>query len=288
MKKKLGIVFILCIIMIISGCIDSTTIISVRKDGSGLITETVYFNESVKQMMEGMMSGFGDQEDKKESEDSQDDGDKYSEYKDKASNFGTGVKFVSAEEVTKEDGSAGMKIIYSFTDVTKLSVKAQPDSPMGAGNEEVEENDAEEKIHFNFIKGRTPKLIIIMPHSDEEGDADEDAVEETADNDMANSMADAGMGMMKPFLKGMRISVQVELLDGKIKKTNATHVTNYEGKDRITLIEMEFSELLKDEENMKKMSSMSKIKDPKVAMEIMKDIPGIKVETAEKIEISIK
>ena len=79
--------------------------------------------------------------------------------------------------------------------------------------------------------------------------------------------------------------VIIKLLDGKVKKTNASFVEN---KDTITLMDIDFGEIFSDPEMISKMDDLEKMKDMSAAMEKMKEIPGLKIETAEKVEISIK
>lgn len=280
MNKRLLILVALCAAILVTACIDTTTKISIRKDGSGTLTEIVYMNESVKTMMQEMMGGIGQEEEK------EDDLLDVEKFKKKASKLGAGVKFVSAKEVTNKAGARGIQVVYSFDDVRKLNIKAQPDNPMGdemagmMGAESAEKEEDEKPITFDFVKGSTPKLIIKMPQKDEPESADES--HEVAMDDPAG--AEAGLDMMKSFLEGFRIRIMVDLLEGKIRKTNASFV---EGKE-VTLFDVNFGEIFSNEDYLKEFQGMSEIKDMNTAMEKMKNIPGLKIETSERVEISFK
>ena len=70
-------------------------------------------------------------------------------FKTKAAKLGAGVKFVSAKEVTAEDGSAGIQVVYSFVDIRKLNIQAQPENPMDdqmAGMTGAESTEEDETI----------------------------------------------------------------------------------------------------------------------------------------------
>lgn len=283
MKKRLLLLCVLCAAVLLTACIDTMTVISVRKDGSGTITEAVYFNESAKTMMQEMMGQFG--EEKTEGDKDPLDVEKY---KAKAGELGKGVTFVSAKEVTNKEGASGIEVVYAFDDVRTLNIDAEPENPMGdkmagmMGAEAVEEEKKEKNpFTFDFIKGSTPKLIVTIPKENKEKHSEEE-VDETEANPEASS---AGLEMMKPFLEGFRIRVLIKLLDGKVTKTNASFVDN---KDTITLIDVAMGEIFNNPELMSKMEDLDKMKDMSAAMEKMKEIPGLKVETAEKVEIGFK
>lgn len=284
MKKRIVLAAAVFVALIVSSCIDTTTLVSVKKDGSGTITETFFFDSSVKEMMEGMAAQFGDDDADKEKSD---DLLNIDEYKEKVANYGEGVTFVSAEKIKREDGMEGVKAVYAFSDINKLRVSTEPDNPMGNSMESEETGDEENKepITFAFKKGRNPVLTIYMPHDESDAADEEPAEEEDADQP---DMSGMGMAMMKPFLKGLKIKIALELADGRILKTDAAHVQNYEGKDTITLLEMDMGKIMEDEKNLKKLNDLEKIKDPAVAVKIMKDVPGFKAETSEKISVTIK
>jgi len=237
----------------------------------------------VTSMMEGMFAEMGGEEEKEKGENPID----VEEYKSKAMQLGADVKFVSAKEVTRGDGASGIEVVYAFDDVRKLNIQATPDNPMGdemagmMGAESTESEEAEKPITFDFKKGGTSQLIIHMPKKDEPEVSEEvpEAAEESPE------MAAQGMAMMKQFLAGFRIRIMVNVLESKIQKTNASFVDN---EKTVTLFDIEMGEIFSNEEYIKEWESMSQIKDMATAMEKMKNIPGLKIETAERVEINFK
>jgi len=288
MIKRLTLIGALCVVIFITGCIDTTTVISLRKDGSGTITEIMYVDESVISMFEGMTAQMSDETEAQQ--------EKASEildiekYKAKADKLGAGVKFVSAKEVTNEEGSTGVEVIYSFDDIEKLNIQAKPENPVGdqmagmVGAESAESEEEENPITFEFIKGSTPKLIVNMPKKEEPEPAEKTPEETTSDTE-----ADAqGMAMMRLFLAGFRIRMTINLLEGTIQKTNASFVERTGGKDTVTLLDVALGEIMSNEKYSKEWEHMSQTKDMSAAMETMKNIPGLKIETSNRVEISFK
>jgi len=292
LKRAMGL-GMLCAAILVTACIDTTTVISVRRDGSGIITETTYLDESMEAMMKGMMAQFDD-EGEAEAEVKEENGLKIDEYKEKAAKMGKGVSFVSAKEVENENGNKGVKVVYAFKDVRALNIDAKPDNPMGdqmagaMGAEESENKGKDDSITFDFVNGRTPKLIVHVPKDDEEKIERDDEGEEGEDRDISDEDSEMGMQMAKQMFKGFRIRIMVDLLEGKIQKTNASFVESVKGKDTVTLLDLNFGEIMGNEKYMKELEGMSRVKDPDKALAAMKAIPGLKVETQEKVEINFR
>jgi len=290
MKKRFLVMGILCILILLTGCIDSLTVISIRKDGSGTLTETIYLDQSMKAMMEGMAAQMGAED--TETEEDEDKSIDVEKYKEKAAKMGEGVEFVSAKEVTRKDGSVGTKVKYSFTDIRKLNLKVKPDNPAGdqmAGmvDAEASEDEEEDPIRFDFIEGKNPKLVIHMPRDEEENvEVDVEPSEEIEEDD--SQEAAAGMAMMKMFLQGFRIRILVKPSKAQIKETNATFVKSKDGKKLVTLLDMKLGEILTNEKYAKEFEGLSKTKNMNKALEMMKEIPGLEIEPQERVEITLK
>ncbi len=286
MLKRTILLGLVLVILFITGCIDTTTQIAVRKDGSGTVTETMFVDQSVMAIFSGMGAQMTDDSEMEKAWEVQD----VEKYKEKAAKMGEGVKYVSAKEVTNEMGSTGVEVVYAFDDIEKLNIKPQPDNPVGdqmAGMmdaEPVEEEEEDESITFEFKKGGTSTLLIHMPEKEKPESTNVSTEEEPATQEADPT----GMAMMKNFLKGFRIRVMVSLLEGKIQKTNASFKEKIDGKDSITLLDVALGKILADEKYAKEFESMSKIKDMGAAMEAMQKIPGLKIETAELVEIKYK
>ena len=264
MKALIKILPILFIILSLTGCIDVQYKMNLKSDGSGTIVETVYMNTATVQMIKGFMAMSGDSTKQEE----------FSlldevELRNEAIQLGEGVKYVSGEEL-KDNGREGYRAIYEFEDVNKIKMDqdiSDKAPSMGGENEETPEDD----ITFRFTKGDPATLIIFMPKEDEEnGFEDDSAVEEDVEEWTEE---------MKTMMKDFRISIQIDV-DGDLVETNASYVDG----STITIMEMSFNELLKDPEQFKKLKNLDDASYEETK-ELLKDIPGIKFETNEKVEV---
>lgn len=275
--KYIKLLFCLSTILSFSGCIETETVINLKKDGSGTLTETVLVSSAVTEMIEGMASSFGaDTTQEKKEEFNLLDEDKL---KEDAKKMGEGVKFVSAEKM-KIEKAAGYKAVFSFSDINKLQINQNPGEnlPSKPGENKTAEP---EYISFEFNKGKVSTLKIKRPEpKDKETSIKKDIPEKTgADSAKADDQA---IEAMKNMFEGMRIAVLLEI-EGEITKTNATHV---DGK-RITIMEMDFAKLMEIPEKLKEFAA-SNPSSVKEVQKLVKDVPGIKVDLNDEIVVKFK
>ena len=124
-----------------SGCIKVDTKVNINKDGSGTMEEQVLISDAIAQMMSEFMSSFQDSANIPESFNLF----KEEELKDKASEYGQGVEYVSGKEI-KKDGWQGYKAIYSFKDINQIKMATDPNEKMEMGD-----SDTGEYFSFKFI-----------------------------------------------------------------------------------------------------------------------------------------
>lgn len=269
MKKFFTLLFTIFISVISTGCLELNTIVKVNKDGSGTVEETLLFSSEVVQMIKQFAESMPDSGSEKFSLMDE------KQIRESAMKMGEGVKFVSAKPL-KKGGREGYVATFSFKDIRKLKVDQSPDSKMPMNEGEPEEGAKEEIITFDFQKGNTSILTVNLPEKDfKAGDVNEEKNE--TENQGQNDFGD--LEKAKQFLKDMRISIMMQL-DGNIEETDATYVDG----NKITLFDVNFGELLKHEDKLK----LLKDKNPQSfehAKEILKDIPGIKIELNKKVTI---
>ncbi|MFO7870387.1 MAG: hypothetical protein R6V03_03030 [Kiritimatiellia bacterium] len=265
-----------------TGCIDHTTLIVVKKDGSGMVMETTYLGKAFTDMIQQMSAGMGGQPADPFAEMMKPD-----QYRNKASKMGEGVKYVKASKVQK-GALLGVKVVYAFDDITKLKVTTEPENPgggmqMGAGQDKDQEKS--KPIKFGFQKGGTSRLTVNMPFEIPEGKPKEGAAAPARQTVPAQQME-----MMKQMFQDFRMRMMVKV-DGDIRKTNASYV--FKGsksgkKQYVTLIDMEFGKLLDDPEILNKLAARGQDAGMEDMVELLKDIPGLKFETLPEIEIEFK
>lgn len=272
MKHFIKILPIILLFVLLTGCIDVQYKMNLKADGSGTIEETVYMNSAMVQMIKGFMAMSDDSTQQEE----------FSllnevELRNEAMEMGEGVKYISGEKL-EDDGREGYRAIYEFQDVNKIKMDQDvSDKAPSMGSEE--EETAEDDITFKFTKGNPATLIIFMPEEKEEDhnseDIEESDIYENEDSEEDQEWNDEVKAMMKDF----RMLIQLEV-EGEISKTNATYVDG----STITLLEMSFDELIENPEQLKKLKNLDDASYEETK-DLLKDIPGIKFETNEKVEV---
>jgi hypothetical protein len=262
--------------ILVSGCIDTKTEVTVKKDGTGTVVETTYLSLAAAEMMQGMESvNLTEVQDGKASAPAEKekpsnpllDKRKIEKYKQKCAKMGEGVTFVSAEDLKKQDGSPGVKVTYSFNDVNKLKV-----SP-NKGDSKAKPGKNEEVIAFNLSKANgASKLTVTLPKK-----------EDNKETQKPNKPEDPnGLAMAKQMFAGLHIALSVKV-DGKITNTTATY--KEENQD-VTLLDFKIDDVFKDEANAKKVMGSGE-NDSGIfgSADLLKKVPGVKIETKDKIEI---
>ncbi|MBF0531109.1 MAG: hypothetical protein HQK55_17955 [Deltaproteobacteria bacterium] len=289
LRKRLCFLLILGL-MGLSGCIDDSTVISVDKTGAGTVVVTTYLSKSAQVLMEQMLGSMGGKTTTSAKK------NPFLEnvelYKAKAASMGEGVKFVSAKELKKADGSAGAQITYAYSDINKLKIDSEPNVPSGGGNDAMTTPDKdsskkkESPVAFAFVKGTPSKLTVNIPKevkSPGTGQPEEK-------NKPATPPTPEQLAQMKQMFNGFRMQLIVKV-DGEITSSNAAYVEK-DGKTNkkqiVTLIDMDMGKIIKDDATFKKIAAMGQIEDMATAKEKLKDIPGLKIETAEKVDIEFK
>jgi len=273
MKK----IFTTSIMLIIStvlftGCLEVNTTIHLNKDGSGTLEESVLMSSEVLQMISAFASSF---------DSTKADSNKFSLFKEDelradTSKYGSGIKYITGKEI-KENGKEGYRAIYSFTDINKLQINQNPNSKIEMEGVEFEKDTSNEFLDFSFVPGETSRLTIKSPLNR----AKDVSNEEVPTNDTTS----ADFKEMDEFLKlmkDMHISLKLDI-NGKITETTASYVEGSE----ITLFDINFNGLFDNPEKLKKFKTENP-RNIEEIKEIMKDIPGIKVELNNEVNVTFE
>ena len=259
----------------VSGCIQSSTIIKMKPDGSGNIEQTMTMSaEAVAQF--SALAAMGDDKDKKAGKGGIDDLFSEKEARDAAAKMGQGVTFVSSQKIDTPDRK-GLKAIYAFTDIRKLSLDEMKSPNMGdaagaAGAPAAK--DPPMTFDFKQLPGGNGLLTINQSSVDKAlktGDA-KPAAKDAVDT----KMAEQGLEMAKAFMKGMKIDVLIQV--PRVVKTNSPYV---EG-TTVTLLSMDFDKVLADPKALERMNGLTTLADTKAAL---KDFKGIKINLEPQVTI---
>lgn len=321
MASRFGVIAMITLAGFLSGCIDNTTVVEVKKDGSGTVTEVTYMSpamdQMMNQMMQGMMAAMSNaapaEGGKTEVSITKAGNAKMldrKQYETKAMQMGEGVTVANVTEVKRKDGAAGVRVDYAFKDITTLKIEARssPDamSGMGGGGMEPEKPAKKSKpMTFAFTPGTPAKLTITMPPDEKPAPAgaagpgemtETNAVAQSEDKGQtASDPNDKAMeNTMKSMLKDFRMSLRIKV-DGEILKSNATFVqiggTSHK-KQYVTLYNIEFGKIMGDPGMFAKyggkLEQLQTMGDSPESKKILMDLPGIQVETGKKIEIEFQ
>lgn len=249
----------------LSGCLEVNQTLTLKKDGSGTITDESVMGAQVIQMMAGFGGGAPGAPDPlaKMYDEAQ--------YKARAAKYGEGVEYVRLEKVER-NGGKGVKAHYKFSDINKINFEP------GSGMDEMATSlpgaeaakPAKSPWKIAYADGKLTITTPEMPEGVEKPDVPADAVDQAASPEMAAMM------------QGMRMTTTLVIEPG-IAKTNATHV---EG-NKITLMDIQMDEVFKNPEAMKAMQGVD-MKDRKAMEEALKNVKGVKVETQQTLEVTLK
>jgi hypothetical protein len=146
---------------------------------------------------------------------------------------------------------------------------------MGNDVGEVEEESVDDLLKFNFKKGNPSTLVINFPKPQME---DKLETEETTEFEDSTFSQEAEQKMIEMF-DGMKMALYFNFKDG-IDETDASFVNGSE----VTLMEVDFSEIIKNKEVFKKFQGV-KPETMDEFKEVVGDLEGIKIEFKEQITI---
>ena len=271
MKKNKSLLIFPLLMLFFAGCLQVETTLKVNKDGSGNIDEKVLFSKTFVNMLKDFAEAFRDSTSPEE----------FSMFSEEeiiadAKDYGENVVYVSYKKIDNENWE-GYQATYSFDDITKIKISPSPDSKVDMGDEAADNEQEEEYYFFKFVKGNTPQLIIDRPVIELNGETHENNDSE----DSVQSDEEAGEEFVK-MMEDMKIDIAVEV-EGEIINTNATYVQG----SRVTLFQMDFSEMMKDKESFKEFKN----KEPKnieEMKEFLEKFPGMKIEVEKPISVKFK
>lgn len=247
----------------LTACLNSTTLVKVKPDGSGTVEQTTLVNMAALKGVMGAQGGgpTGPMMNKEELERT-------------AAQMGEGVRLLSSEPVKGDAGWEGTKAIFAFDDINKIQVSEGPGISGGTrSRSRSAEPTSDDPVRFKLARtGATSTLSInFIDRAPGGAKTEREPNQKPSEFDLTNPMI---MNMIKTMFNGFKINIGLEVA-GTIVKTNAEYVTG----PRITLLEMDVAALLADEAKLKALQSklgpdmsLSEIKP------YLKDIKGIKID----------
>jgi hypothetical protein len=250
--RRLGLT--LLAVAVCSGCFRSTTRITVKQDGSGVVDQEIGASAQALALLRSFSSGGGDQ---KPAPDAQIFGPEQAQ----AAATAMGVRFVSGEPFKTGEGE-GYRAHFAFDDVTKirLNVTKEPPSLSAMSAEKPDEAP----FAFKFARRDDASVLTINIADQKAGGGLLPQMPGRGGSPQENSQA---LSMMLPMLHGLFVDLSL-VVDGRVIKTNAPYVSG----SQITLLEFDFDKVNATEGALQKLQQIS---DPKM----LKDIPGLRMVT---------
>jgi hypothetical protein len=265
MKSIVRMVGIVLVAVAATSCVDVTTEIYVKKDGSATVAQAVYMKPGMLAMMQQGQPG---QAPKLIDE---------PKLKAAAAQMGEGVTFAGAEEKTRKDGSKGFIARYNVADINKLVIDESMTAP-GGDQKPKAANDDSKKMRFKFTKGAAPTLQIAIPQGDENAAA-------TTTPAAKDPQAEAMMQQMKSMFDGMRMWVRVRV-EGTITETNANFVNPK--KSGLTLMKVDFGKLVNDPKGFEKLTSLGDNPAPSKVRQAFKGLDYAQVEDEKVVKVKFQ
>lgn len=268
-------VLVILLPFLLCGCLEVSQKIIVNKDGGGRIIEKFMMSKQALKMISGFFNALptamGSKPSKQEALNLYDKKKLMAD----AEKYGPGVKYLSSKMLST-DTKEGYEAEYEFKDITKLRINQNP-SGKAPKPSDATSTAKEENITFLFEKGKPAVLTVLFPgrtdftkEKKNKGDKRDKTTKEKATDEMREALKDLYIG----------ITVQPE---GKIVETDAT----YNDGGTITLLEMDFKQLLSDDEQFKSFAKA----DPESVEEakaLLKKIPGFKVEMKDRVTVKFE
>jgi hypothetical protein len=222
-------VLALCCAALSAGCLTIDSVIAVQPDGIGSVTYTLFLKSTTIESLEKFAMT---REDRSEGAGWK---DFFSEekWRQAAATMGEGVTFQSLQRVKKR-GWEGVKVVYFFSDISKVTLKMGFPSVMSL----TEPAPPLEALTFRFAPAAEApaNLTIVMPPYRTVDGVTNGSSGETEGAPSRNA---AVMARFRSVLDGFRAAVVVDV-NGPIVKTDADYVAG----SKVTVLSVDFNEMM--------------------------------------------
>jgi hypothetical protein len=240
-----------------AGCFQMTTVLKVKADGSGTLDHRmVYSTRALAQMRSLGGLGGGAQSVDPSSE---------AQARTLATAIGPGVSYVNSTPISTPTGQ-GREATYAFSDVTQLRISTQPAAPAGVSiNTQGFKTDGE-TVTFSLTHDPGGSTILHI-HVPEPNFLDA----------LGSKGAASQIPMIKTLLGGAHVLLAVEP-EGTLVRTSSPFV---EG-PRVTLLEVDLDEVLKDEALIERLKAATTQDEAKAAV---RAAAGVKINLDREITV---
>ncbi len=238
-----------------AGCFQMTTVLKVKGDGSGTIDHRMVYSPRALSQMRSLGGGRGQQVDPASEE----------QARTLASAIGPGVAYITSTSISTPAGQ-GRDATYAFSDVAQLRVSTQPAAPPGLPiNTPALKGDAE-SVTFSITQNPNGNAVLHI-HVPEPNFLDA----------LGSKGAASQIPMIKTLLGGARVLLAVEP-EGTLVRTSSPFVDG----GRVTLLEVDLDEVLKDETLIARLKAATTQDEAKAAV---RAAAGVKINLDREITV---
>jgi hypothetical protein len=290
MNRTVSLVVIVALSIIATSCVRTSTVVRVKKDGTGSIVSRYYFSPQMLAMIKQLEGLGGALEGAAGGPDlgligEMANPDEDSLRKD-AVNYGEGVRYSKHEPGKDDEGWEGYVVTYDFENIGK--VRIDQNSVPGKAREFVESSGeeirAEKGGSLTFaLEGGILTVKTSFAKAGLEGMIDENQLKQAKAMGMTPSQS---MKIAAGMAEGMRAGVFLRA-DGGIVETTAAHVTG----DLIILSDADVPKVLNDPdfgEFIDKAALDPKIVTVESVKELFSKLEAMTIETAEEVTVKLK
>lgn len=247
----------------ISSCLEVDQVITLKRDGSGTITEEMLIGKGLLTFLKDIPGDLADhplvglyQEEN---------------YEKLEVNYGAGVKFLKMERIARAGGE-GVRVTYRFADINQVVLV--PGSTLDELKMNKKKGLREESLCFEYAAGVLTVKVPALSASGTENGKESEATESPVDLPALEKV------MMQMF-KGMKISSRL-IVDPGIQESDATY---REGK-MITFLNFDCDKIMGNPKGIQALDKLdgSTRAELKTALEGVK---GVVVETKEWIRVKV-
>ncbi len=263
------------VLLFLSGCFQIIEVMHLNPDGSGTVEESMLLSKKFFAGINEMMGGFtGEVGAKPEPLQLFDP----AKLREQASAMGEGVTYRSGKKLETADFT-GYTAVYAFTDINKLNL-----NPQGAAlGVPAAKGQSARMLGFRFSKSSpgSPATLTIEQPAGKRDPAGPPAPEAPATETApprGTARDEEAVELAKMFM-GMKFVLALDI-KGAIISTNAT----YRDGNRITVLDFDMEKL---GNSLAELEKFNRLKPGSLgeAKELLKDIPGMKVDMNDKLTV---
>ena len=244
-----------------AGCLETSTLIRVARDGSGTIEQTFLITSRFMELIANTDRAVDWEPSELVDED---------ELREQAGRIGKNVSLVSAVPVVAENG-VGYTVTYRFEDVSKIRVNQNPGEIGLSSADNTADESQGESLGFEFTAGDPALLTVLCPPLPEGGGQTRSV-----------QLDQETLQMIQAIYQDMQLHISVEV-EGTIVATNAM----YHDASVVTILAIDFGTALGDKRVLAQLATA----DPESVQELKSVLskgPGISIEPRQEVTISFR